>query len=256
MTCARRGGIAGAGCAVDYAVVNVPQLSAIVLCYRAEEDALAVVGPLRELLERSDVEYEMVLVANYDEGDRDSTPDVVRRFAANKPTVRFVAEPKQDRAMGWDMRCGLEAARGDCLVVIDGDTQNPVADVVRAYEKMARTGVDVLKGRRVKRGDGPYRRLTSLVYNLLFMVMFGTYSLWDINGKPKGIRREAVRGMGLRSDGWFIDAEIVLAAKRAGMRISELPVHFNANEKRASFVKPWAIVEFLVNMVRYRFRRR
>lgn len=236
--------------------MNAPQLSAIVLCYRAEEDALAVVGPLRDLLEQSDVEYEMILVANYDEGDDDCTPDVVRRFSANNSTVRFVAEPKHGRAMGWDMRCGLEAARGDCLVVIDGDTQNPVADVVRAYEKMVRTGVDVLKGRRVKRADGPYRRLTSVVYNLLFMVMFGTYSLWDINGKPKGIRRDAVQGMDLRSDGWFIDAEIVLAAKRAGMSVGELPVHFNANEKRASFVRPWAIVEFLVNMVRYRFHRR
>jgi glycosyltransferase involved in cell wall biosynthesis len=198
----------------------------------------------------------MVLVANYDAGHTDSTPDVVRRFAAGKPAVRFVAEPKDGRGMGWDMRRGLEAARGEHLVVIDGDSQNPVADVFRAYEEMVRTGVDVIKGRRVKRGDGPYRRLTSLVYNLLFMVMFGTRSLWDINGKPKGIRRDALRPMDLHSDDWFIDAEIVLAAKRAGMRVGELSVHFNANEKRASFVKPWAVVEFLVNMVCYRLNRR
>ena len=54
---------------------------------------------------------------------------------------------------------------------------------------------------------------------------------------------------------WFIDAEIVLAARREGLQISELSVVFNRNEERASFVRASAILEFLRNMARSRLRR-
>ena len=95
--------------------------------------------------------------------------------------------------MGWDMRSGLETAKGSTLVVIDGDGQNPVEDVLRMYEEMERTGVDVCKGRRVVRDDGPYRRLLSAVYNLLFRVLFRTGDLADINAKrARDARRPAV----------------------------------------------------------------
>ena len=38
--------------------------------------------------------------------------------------------------MGWDMRSGLAAATGAYLIVIDGDAQNPIDDVLRMYRRM------------------------------------------------------------------------------------------------------------------------
>jgi glycosyltransferase involved in cell wall biosynthesis len=232
-----------------------PELSAIVLCYRAEENIRHVVGPLHRDLAESGVGFEVVLVGNYNEGQADRTPEVVRALAGELDRVRTVIMPKQG-AMGWDMRTGLDAAAGEYLVVIDGDAQNPVADVLRMYREMRRTGADVMKGRRIARFDGPYRRLVSYVYNSVFMLLFRTRGLWDINGKPKGLTRAAYERMGLKSDDWFIDAEIVLAARRAGLQVNELPVVFNRNEERASFVRANAIVEFIRNMARARLKRR
>ena len=228
-------------------------LSAIVLCYRAEDSIGRVIHPLHDDLSSAGVPFELVLVANYDEGRSDSTPEVVTAFAAERENVRTVIEPKQG-AMGWDMRKGLEAARGDYLVVIDGDAQNPVDDVLRMYREMERTGTDVMKGRRIARFDGLKRRIVSGVYNGLFMALFGTRGLWDINGKPKGMTRAAYERLRLTSDDWFIDAEIVLAARREGLQISELSVVFNRNEERASFVRASAILEFLRNMTRSRLK--
>src|SRR5918999_5848445 len=150
------------------------------------------------------------------------------------------------------MRSGLDAATGDYLVVIDGDAQNPVEDVLRMYREMRRTGADVMKGRRIARFDGPYRRLVSYVYNSVFMLLFRTRGLWDINGKPKGVTRAAYERMGLNADDWFIDAEIVLAARRAGLQVNEMPVVFNRNEERASFVRANAILDFVRNMAHAR----
>lgn len=210
--------------------------------------------PLLELLERAEVSHELVLVANFHERSEDRTPEIVAEYAEGRKNVHVVAHPKQG-GMGWDMRTGLAAAQGEYLVVIDGDGQNPVETVLQTYRELKRTAADVMKGRRIARFDGPYRKFISSVYNLLFALVFQTGAIRDINGKPKGMTRAAYEQLELKSDDWFIDAEIVIRAHRCGLRVAELPVVFRENEQRASFVRPSAILEFLVNMARYRFGR-
>jgi glycosyltransferase involved in cell wall biosynthesis len=229
-------------------------LSAIVLCYEARAAIHRVIDPLYEQLEAAGIPYELVLVANQWPGRPDPTGQVVEEFARNRDTVITVIEEKQG-AMGWDMRSGLAAASGDYLIVIDGDAQNPVDDVLKMYRRMTATGADVMKGRRIARFDGPYRRAISVVYNLAFAVLFGTRGIWDVNGKPKGMTRAAYRALALTSDDWFIDAEIVLSARRRGLTVGELPVIFHRNDERASFVGFATILEFIRNMVRQRRRR-
>jgi glycosyltransferase involved in cell wall biosynthesis len=232
-----------------------PEISAIVLCYRAEQSIRRVIDPLYELLQRSGATHELVLVANYWPEKPDTTREVVRDFASAHDNVVVLEEIKRG-AMGWDMRSGLAAASGRYLIVIDGDAQNPVEDVLRMYELLRDSGADVGKGRRTNRADGLTRRVVSWGYNVLFQALFGTAGLRDINGKPKGLTRDAYGAMDLQSDDWFIDAEIVLAARRAGMTIVELPVVFLENKERSSFVRLSAIWEFVVHMIRYRLRGR
>jgi glycosyltransferase involved in cell wall biosynthesis len=234
--------------------VPVPELSAIVLGYRAEEELTGLAERLVTVLEESGTDYELVLVANYWPGKGDSTPAVAHEFARNRPRIRVIAEEKQG-AMGWDMRAGFREASGNYLVVIDGDAENPVEDVLEMYRLMRERGADVMKGRRVARFDTLYRRTISVVYNIAFRIFFGTRGLWDINGKPKGLSRAAYERLDLRSDGWFVDAEIVLAARRLGLPIHEMPVRFFRNEDRNSLVHVGAIWEFAANMVRCRIGR-
>jgi dolichol-phosphate mannosyltransferase len=237
----------------EASAIERPELSVVVLCYRAGAAIAPLLESLYALLADAGIQFELVLVANYWPDTEDHTPSHVNRFAETHGQVRVVAEPKQG-GMGWDMRSGLSAATGRVLVVIDGDAQNPVEDVVRMYEAMTRSDVRVMKGRRVLRHDGLYRRVISVAYNVLFRAMFRTRGLWDINGKPKGLTRDVYERMTLESNDWFIDAEIVLAARRLGIPVAELPVTFRASERR-SFVRASAIGEFLVNMVRYRLTR-
>jgi dolichol-phosphate mannosyltransferase len=231
-----------------------PELSAIVLCYRAEGSIRRVIEPLYRQLEALDVPYELVLVANYVAGQDDPTPAIVEDFARRHVHARCVTQVKEG-GMGWDMRSGFAAARGDYLVVIDGDAQNPVEDLVEMYRQMKATGAEVMKGRRIARFDGSTRRIVSSVYNAFFVLLFRTRGLWDVNGKPKGLTRRAYERFDLRCDDWFIDAEIVLAARREGVRVAEMPVVFRRNDARSSFVRVGAIGEFLVNMARARLHR-
>lgn len=231
-----------------------PQLSVVVLCYRAGETIVSYINKMEEELREEGVaDYELVLVANFHPGSGDATPDVVRGLAAVNPRIIVVAKPKQGM-MGWDLRQGLAAATGEAIAIIDGDGQMPSADIVRLYRMFRGGGFDLAKTVRVAREDGAYRRLISKIYNLLFRLLFPGMVVRDINSKPKIISRRAYERMRLTADDWFADAELMLEARRLKLRVGELPTVFRRNEWRASFVKPWTIIEFLKNLVTYRLR--
>src|SRR6266508_4055407 len=129
-----------------------PELSAVVLGYRAGEGLAALVARLTSELETVGRPFEIVLVANYDAGSDDPTPATARWLGDADSRLKVVADAKQG-GMGWDLRAGLRAATGKVLLVMDGDGQNPPEDVVRAYRALVEGGHDLVKGRRVTRHD-------------------------------------------------------------------------------------------------------
>jgi glycosyltransferase involved in cell wall biosynthesis len=233
---------------------NAPELSVVVLCFGAEEQLPHVVGPLFDELEASAVSFELILVANYWAGSGDRTPDHAAAFARERPEVAVVARPKAG-GMGWDLRTGLELARGSYLVYLDGDGQVPTHYAPEVFRRLRETGADVVKGRRDVREDGSVRTVTSLGYNILFRLLFRTGPLWDVNGQPKGLTRGAYKRLDLRTDDWFTDAEIVLKSRAAGFEIVEVPVRFLPRQRSSSLVGFGTVWEFLVNMVRWRLGR-
>lgn len=195
-----------------------------------------------------------MLVGNYIEGSDDETPQVVKKLAERSDNIRTVIRPKQGM-MGWDMRMGLDAARGTYIGVIDGDGQFPPESIIACLLKCELEDLDLAKTYRVIRDDGLYRRLISAVYNGIFSLLFG-FKVRDINSKPKIIRRDKYELLQLESDDWFADAEIIIRARELGLKIGETPVHFKSNDVRGSFVKPKAILEFSSNLLKYRFSPR
>jgi hypothetical protein len=154
--------------------------------------------------------------------------------------------------MGWDLRSGLALATGEYLAVIDGDGQVLVEDLVRVYRLLREQGLDLAKTYRKQRGDGLKRKLFSLVFNGLFHLLFPGVPARDINAKPKILTRAAFERMSLQSTDWFIDAEILIQARRLGLRIGETETEFLGLTGRRSFIKLAAVFEFLRNLLRYR----
>ena len=87
-----------------------PEISVVILCYRAEKLASQFVGEMEKILKSEELDYELVLVANYHKGSlsSDNTPAIVRNLANNNPKITAVIKEKEGM-MGWDMRSGLEA---------------------------------------------------------------------------------------------------------------------------------------------------
>ncbi len=231
-----------------------PHFSFVVLCYRSGQNIIPFVERLQRTLSRCTFSSELVLVGNYIEGSDDETPEVVKTLAERFDNIRTVIRPKEGM-MGWDMRMGLDAARGTYIGVIDGDGQFPPESIVACLLKCELEDLDLTKTYRVIRDDGLYRRCISAVYNAIFSLLFG-FKVRDINSKPKIIRRDKYELLELKSDDWFADAEIIIRARELGLKIGETPVHFKINDNRGSFVKPKAILEFSSNLLKYRFSPR
>jgi len=235
-------------------VPGPPELSVVALCYRAEERLGPFAEELAGELDKAGAPFELVLVANYWAGSQDTTPQRAESLAAKHPNVVVIAEPKQG-AMGWDLRSGLNVARGDFLVYLDGDGQVPAGAVLDVFRCLKATGADVVKGRRQMREDGSVRTLTSLGFNLLFRALFRSGPIWDINGQPKGMTRAAYERLDLQTNDWFTDAEIILKAKEAGLKVGEVPVRFLPKDAGASHVGVGTVWEFLGNMLLWRLGR-
>ena len=226
----------------------LPNISVVVLAYRSGETIASFIEPLIASLDRVEPEWEIILVGNYFENSGDETPQEVRRLAEKHPRVRAITKVKEGM-MGWDMKTGLEAATGRTLAVIDGDSQMPYEDVVRVYKKMKDERLDLVKTCRIRREDGPCRKFISEVYNLIFRILFPGLHCRDINSNPKIMTRSVYERLGLRSNGWFIDAEIMIQVRRLDLRIGEIETSFQCLYTRPSFVKPLAVLEFMANLV-------
>jgi glycosyltransferase involved in cell wall biosynthesis len=230
-----------------------PEISVVVLAYRSASTIEGFVHSLVASLEDEKIDWEIILVGNYFEKTGDQTPEIVRRISEGNPRIKSVAQVKEGM-MGWDMKSGLRAATGKKLAVIDGDGQMPCADVIRVYNLMVDNGCDLAKTVRIKRSDGFYRMFISRVYNIIFKCMFPGINARDMNSKPKIMTRELYQKLNLESNGWFIDAEIMIKARRLNAEIGEIKTTFHSIYSRPSFVKPLAILEFLANLIWYRIK--
>ena len=113
---------------------NKPELSVVVLGYRAGLELRTFVLELVNHLENANINYQIVLVGNYWPGADDITPQVVSELARSNSRIKPVIKPKKG-GMSWDMRSGLDSSNGELIAVIDGDGQMHPYDIIRVYQK-------------------------------------------------------------------------------------------------------------------------
>ncbi len=229
-------------------------LSIVVLCYHSGKTILPFFGELEQMLKEMEIVYEIVLVANDFAGSKDRTLEIVKELSSGRPRVKTVTKIKQGM-MGWDMVQGLKVSVGKYICVIDGDGQFPINSIKKVYQKISSENLDLVKTYREKRYDGIYRALISGIYNVLFNLLFPGLNSKDVNSKPKIVTFEAYQKMDLQSTDWFIDAEIMIQARKLKFKIAEIPIVFSANESRKSFVKFGAILEFIKNLIVFRVKK-
>lgn len=136
-----------------------PSLSIVVPCYQEEQVLQAFQHRVSAVIKRLPVSCELLYV---DDGSTDATPILLQRFAS-QPWVRCL---HLSRNFGKEaaLRAGLDHARGQALIFIDADLQDP-PELITAMVDHWLQGYDVVNMQRIRRnGDGWRKRFSAGLY--------------------------------------------------------------------------------------------
>lgn len=187
-------------------------------------------------------DYELIIV---NDASTDATGALADALAAVDAHVRVVHHPV-NRKLGGSMKSGFAAATGDLILYTDADLPFDMDEVRKAVRLMRVYEADIVSAYRFDRtGEGYIRTVYSALYNLLVRVMFGV-RMRDVNFAFKLCRARIFEQVELKSEGSFIDAELVIRAQRAGYRIVQFGVDYFARTRGVSTLSsPTVIVKIL-----------
>jgi glycosyltransferase involved in cell wall biosynthesis len=198
------------------------------------------------LIERGDIlDYELIVI---DDKSTDRTPEIADRLAAADPRVRVIHHEK-NRKLGGSMQTGFAAATGDLVLYTDADLPFDMHELPRAVRLLREYDVDIISAYRFDRtGEGSLRAIYTFVYNALIKTLFGV-KVRDINFAFKLCRRRIFDHVELKSEGSFIDAELVIRSTRLGYEIMQMGVdYFPRTRGESTLSSPGVIVTILKEM--------
>lgn len=145
--------------------MKTPKLSVVVPCFNEE----AVIEALRDRL--TDVckntmedDYEIILV---DDGSSDATLSIIERFSQEDPHFVSVSLSR-NHGHQLALTAGLTVARGERVLIIDADLQDP-PELLPDMMALMDEGNDVVYGQRISReGETAFKKLTAAMFYRLF----------------------------------------------------------------------------------------
>jgi glycosyltransferase involved in cell wall biosynthesis len=195
----------------------VLDLSVVIPIYNEEDSLPSLWAELQQVLNGLGLGYEVVFV---DDGSLDRSAEIIRAFRQQSLQARLV-RLKENAGETAAMDAGFKAARGRCVVSMDGDLQNDPHDIPMMLSHLDRW--DAVTGCRARRADGDsvVRRISSRVANRIRNAV-SDEAIQDSGCTFRAFRRECLRGLVLyRGFHRFIPTLL----KMHGYRLIEVPVN-------------------------------
>jgi len=205
-----------------------PTLSLVFPAYNEAEGLQAALEVASAYLDRQALKGEIVVV---NDGSRDDTLEVAQALAEADQRVRVLSH-SPNHGKGYAVKQGMLNARGAYRVFLDVDLATPVEEATKLLAALER-GADVaigsrhLPGSRIEVPQRFLRRSMGSVFRSLARRMLRT-PVSDFTCGCKGFRAFAAERLfgALTEPGWAFDAELILLATKAGLRLEEVPVRW------------------------------
>jgi len=202
-------------------------LSIIVPVFNERRTVLAVIDRLLAI--DLPIPREIVVV---DDGSSDGTREALAKAVAEGVSFTFVAA-ERNGGKGSAIREGLRRVRGSIVAIQDADLELDPAQLATLVDPIVRGDAQVVYGSRFMNGGvkAPWlTRAANRGLTTMTNVLYGS-SLTDMETCYKLMRTDVARSLNLRANRFDIEPEITARLLKAGHRILELPVVFDARSR-------------------------
>ena len=210
------------------------ELTILMPCLDEAETLARCIDEAREFLARSAIDGEILIADN---GSSDSSVDIALAHGA-----RVVHVPV--RGYGAAVREGIRVAHGTYVIIGDADGSYDFAHL-EPFVRRLRDGCDLVVGNRFQGGIARnampllHRYLGNPVLSFIGRLFF-SIPIGDFHCGLRGLRREAILGLGLRAPGMEFATEMIVRAALAGLTIAEVPTTLTPDGRsRPPHLRTW-----------------
>lgn len=209
-------------------------------------------------LQTNNLKGEIIVV---DDGSRDATTEAARSIQVSPEIEVKVLHQERNRGKGFAVRTGIRQTRGRYVMFTDSGCCVPFQDILRGLELLKSGACDIAHGSRklqqskIKRQQGLRRRFYSRIFRWAMICSMKIPSnITDSQCGFKVYRGDTARllyGQCI-SDGFMFDVEIILRARKQGLRIKEFPIEWTCDsDSRLYLAKNMrSILSELINIKR------
>jgi dolichyl-phosphate beta-glucosyltransferase len=204
-------------------------LSVVLPAYNEATRLPATLRLVSEYLRRQSLRSELIVV---DDGSIDGTVAEVEAAIAEGVQLRLIRH-ERNAGKGAAVRTGVTASTGRVVLYSDADLSTPIEDVERLLAAIEGGAGVAIGSRALDRGlvslhQPWYRELMGRAYNLMVQAVL-LPGLWDTQCGFKAYRGDPARELfsHLVTERFGFDVEILYRARRSGLTIAEVPVHWH-----------------------------
>lgn len=206
----------------NMSIMPKPSLSLFFPAWNEEEYVERAVSRAKSVLDRLSDNWEIIIV---NDASTDGTKEIAEQLARKDARIRCVSH-QVNQKLGGAMKTGFASSTKDIVIYSDMDLPFDLNELERALHLLDYLEADMICAFRFDRtSEGPKRILYSYVYNALIRSAFGV-QVRDVNFSFKVVHRRVLEAIELRSQGSFVDAELVVKALKRGFRVFQMGVDY------------------------------
>lgn len=197
-------------------VTNKTNISIIVPIYNEADNIELLYNEIKAVFSYTDRSFEIIFI---NDSSNDGSLDHLKRISSKDKRIKVISFPR-NFGQTAALSAGIDHAKGEIIIPMDGDLQNDPADIPLLVEKIEE-GYSVVSGWRKNREDNILRVIPSIIANMIIKKFTGV-KISDNGCSLKAYKKEVIEGVQLYGE---MHRFISIYAAWSGGKVTEIVIN-------------------------------